>query len=291
MPEACVLEVSELSIYPIKSCGPITLATASLVSGGLQGDRRYMLLDEKGTFLSGRTEPRLLSVRLRLLNTDDLTEGFIVSASGQPDLYLPAEPPGEASELVVARVWRDELHVSPWESGSLWFEHYLKRKVRLVYQPEDALRQVNPKRSRPGDLVSCADAYPLLLCSEESLAHLNARLPGPIPMVRFRPNVVVRGASAFAEDRWARLALGPIEADVPKLCDRCVITTIDPFAGHSAKEPLKTLARYRRWDRAVWFGANLIPRNQGTMRRGDLVRVLRTRPHPHYGGDAADWDR
>jgi uncharacterized protein YcbX len=128
--------------------------------------------------------------------------------------------------------------------------------------------------------VSFADGYPLLLTSEQSLVDLNARLDQPIPMSRFRPNVVVKDADAFAEDTWKKITIGSTTCTVPKLCDRCVVITIEEGSSEIGKEPLATLASYRRWDGAVWFGAKVIPKNIGRLRVGDVLQVVETGPHP-----------
>ena len=144
--------------------------------------------------------------------------------------------------------------------------------------PADTIRPVNPAYGRPGDHVSFADGYPALLASEASLADLNSRLAAPVPMNRFRPNLVVDGTEAFAEDGWSRIRIGEVVFRVVKPCDRCVVTTIDQKTGKAGKEPLRTLSRYRKKDGKVYFAQNLIPDAPGTLRRGDPVEVLERKP-------------
>lgn len=268
-----IARVSSLIIYPIKSCAGIHLDSSELAPSGLQADRRYMLVDEDGQFLSARTHPSLLRVQTAL-DGDQLQ----VEAAEHSALVLPLHP--EEGPEVSATVWRDSLLGREVREGSIWFSSYLGQKVRLVFQPDAALRQVNPERGEPGDRVSLADGYPLLLTVEASLDDLNSRLESPVPMSRFRPNVVVTGFPAFAEDTWAAIRIGNTFFRMPKLCDRCVMTTVDASTGEASKEPLRTLAGYRRWNRAVWFGANLIPESAGTLRVGDALEVTRTRAHP-----------
>jgi uncharacterized protein YcbX len=180
----------------------------------------------------------------------------------------------EVGERVTARVWGHEgvgvLHVP----GSAWFSEYLGAKTSLVYMPDDHERPVNPERALRGDVVSFADGYPFLLTSEESLAELNRRMPSPIGMLRFRPNIVIDGSSPFVEDTFARVRIGATTFRGPKGCDRCVVTTIDPETAEAHTEPLKTLATFRKWDGKVWFGMNLIHDAEGVLSVGDVVTPL-----------------
>jgi uncharacterized protein YcbX len=159
-------------------------------------------------------------------------------------------------------------------AGGAWLSRVLGMECGLVFMPEDVERGVNPERGRPGDVVSFADGYPLLLTGEGSLDELNRRLEAPIEMRRFRPNLVVAGGAPFAEDTWRRLRAGGVAFRNAKPCDRCAIPTVDPSTGVTSREPLRTLARFRARDGAVWFGVNLIPDETGTIRVGDAVEVL-----------------
>jgi uncharacterized protein YcbX len=170
------------------------------------------------------------------------------------------------------------------DEAAQWLTKVTGEPVRLVYLDDPTRRPTNQDYSLPADRVSFADGYPLLMTSQESLAALNEWIAtgpraaeGPVPMRRFRPSVVVAGAPAWAEDNWRRLRIGDVAFRVAKGCDRCVFTTIDPDTAVKGKEPLATLARYRRWDGKVWFGVNLIPDavSQGAViRPGDTVEVL-----------------
>jgi uncharacterized protein YcbX len=143
----------------------------------------------------------------------------------------------------------------------------------MLYMPDSERRAVNPNRARPGDIVSFADGYPLLLISEGSLADLNRRLEAPLEMRRFRPNLVISGCEPYAEDGFAALSIGGVTFRGVKRCERCVVTTIDPATAEQSKEPLRTLARYRQSDGKVWFGMNLIHDLPGTLRLGDAVTL------------------
>lgn len=271
-----------LFIYPIKSCGPVALDAAQVVRGGFQFDRRYMLVDEQGRFITARTVPRLLQVQMHLVRAHRP-----IFLAQHPDMHealeLPAHGPEDGERIQVA-VWRDRPWATVAAQGSEWFSTLLGSAVQLVYLGESDLRQVNPQRSRPGDLVSFADGYPLLVTNEESLSALNRRLPIAVEMGRFRPNVVYGGRRPFEEDYWAEVKLGAIDCDAPKLCDRCVMTTVDVASGRSAKEPLATLAQFRRWGGAVWFGMNVIPRAVGWLHVGDAVETVLVREHPSLIG-------
>lgn len=270
--------VTGLFVYPIKSCAGVPVNSARLVPGGLEFDRRYMLVDEDGRFITARTTPQLLQVEVSLLTSEALDICAQHRSMSEP-LYLSSLGPPEA-ELVQVEIWRDQAWARLSRKGSAWFSKYLGRKVQLVYLPSEHLRQVNPERAKLGDVVSFADGYPLLLTSENSLLDLNTKLAHPVGMERFRPNVVVSGAPAYDEDTWTRLAILENQFDAPKLCDRCVMTTFDAKTGMGGKEPLKTLASYRKWAGAVWFGTNLIAPQKGQLRLGDVLRPLELRSHP-----------
>lgn len=275
-----MIRIASLIVYPVKACGGYEVDACRVVPGGLESDRRYMIIDETGRMVTRREETRLSQISL--LPTD---EGFAVSAKGSDTspLHLPLaweDASEEFSDSVQTSIWSDSASARVHKQGSLWFRHILKRDVRLVYLPDESLRQVNPARAAPSDVVSFADGYPILLTSKSSLDDLNSRLETPIFMERFRPNVVVSGAPSFAEDEWATITLGSIPCVAPKLCDRCVVTTIAEGSSEKSKEPLKTLATFRRWNGAVWFGTNVIPRAAGTLAVGDAVVVDEIRPHP-----------
>lgn len=266
--------ISQLFVYPIKSCGGVSLDRAQLVRGGLRGDRRYMLVDERGRFVTRRTEPRLCLVKVTWESGY-----FTAHAPNAPPLLLPESFDEDSlpEPKVRASVWSDSLDAREVREGSAWFSSLLGRDLLLLYMPEEALRPLKPELSEPGDVVSFADGYPLLLCTESSLSDLNERLIEAIGMERFRPNVVISGTAPYEEDQWSRIDLGSVSFSVPKVCERCVMTTLEEGTGIRSKEPLRTLATYRRFDGAVWFGINLIPRTSGTLEIGRPLRVSAVR--------------
>jgi uncharacterized protein YcbX len=261
------VQLSGLFVYPIKACGGIALDRADVVERGLAYDRRYMLVDRTGTFITQREAPRLC-----LVQTSFERESLVVSTPGRPSLALPREPsPRALLERCVYQVWDDFGHALCHPEGSRWFSEFLNDEVGLVYMPDSEKRAVNPKRARPGDIVSFADGYPLLLISEASLADLNRRLATPIEMRRFRPNLVISGCEPYAEDGFAELSVGGVAFRGVKRCERCIVTTVDPASGEQGVEPLRTLADYRLEDSKVWFGMNLIHDGSGTLHVGDPV--------------------
>jgi len=278
------LSLTELRRYPVKSCRGQELETAAVERWGLAGDRRWMLVDEAGETVTAREHRELLLIRPRL-RADG---GLEVSASGQDDLVVPR--PAAGGRLVDVTVFgRAPFGATPaGHEADAWFSKILGEPVRLVFCDDPNRRQSNPEYAGPGVPMHFGDGYPLLLTTEASLAALNELIAagekadeGPLPMVRFRPNLVVGGGAPWAEDGWLRLRVGEAEFRVVKGCDRCAIPTTDEETAVRRKEPTYTLAKHRRWDGAVWFGMNLVPVNPGTtIRVGDAVEVLDARPAP-----------
>ena len=261
-----------LYVYPIKSAAGIAVKEWEIDRRGLRHDRRWMLVDESGCFMSQRRFARMALIRVRIE-----PDCLIVDAPGMPSLELPLRPP--AGRLVLARVWDDLVEsLTVGDGEDRWFSRFLDVSCRLVYLPEESVRPVDPTYyGRPGDQLGLADAFPFLLISEASVAELNARLEQPVPMDRFRPSLVVKGCEPFDEDDWRLVRIGPITFRVVKPCSRCTITTVDQRTADTGKEPLRTLARFRTRDRKVLFGQNLIHDNLGTLHAGDPVEILWSR--------------
>lgn len=258
--------VSGLYVYPIKSCGGISLNAAELDKRGIRHDRRWMLVDTRGEFVSQRTDPKLSLVRVQI-DADSLT----INAPDMPEIGIPFETKPDSSLL--ATIWGDAVEVSPvGEEVDLWFSEFLGAYRRLVHLPDASVRVVDPDFGHRKDKVALADGFPLLLLSEASLEDLNGRLETPLPMNRFRPNIVVGGCEAFAEDEWSEVRVGEVGMRVAKPCARCKITTVDQSTAAAGKEPLRTLAEYRKRDGEVFFGQNLIHDETGVLRVGDSVR-------------------
>jgi uncharacterized protein YcbX len=265
------MKLTEINIHPIKSTRRITLEQGEVVARGLRWDRRWMLVDEDNKFITARQYPML--ARLQTAISD---AGLEVSVQGRESLRLPLQP--EQAEQTRVVVWKDRCAaLFAGSEADTWFSEYLGRPCRLVQMTDDLVRSVDRDYGRVGDEVSFADGFPLLLISEASLRDLNRRLDNAVSMRRFRPNLVVDGIEAYAEDSWRRIRIGGLEFDGVKNCSRCVFTTIDPDTGvpDPEREPLRTLGSYRRRpEGGVYFGQNLIPRECGTIHIGDCVDIL-----------------
>ena len=260
--------LSGLYIYPIKSAGGIALDGATVESRGLQYDRRWMVVDPNYKFMTQRQFPQMALMQVRL-EVDHLA----IAAPGMSPLTVRLQPP--ATEAVTVEVWGDRCQAIPVGAESQsWLSQFLGTPCQLVYMPDESDRPVDHGRIGPEHQVGFADAYPFLLISEASLQDLNHRLQQPVPMNRFRPNLVVTGCDAFAEDTWQHITIGNIGFQVAKSCSRCTVPTVDQQTGQRGKEPLLTLATYRLWDGQIWFGQNLIQQQQGTLRVGDRLQVM-----------------
>jgi len=259
--------LSAIYRYPVKSLGGEAFPGLEVVSRGLRGDRDWMVVDAQGRFLTQRQQSRMALIGARL---DD--HGVLrLKAPGMPELLVgPA-----AGRRMVVQVWDDTLSAATaGAEADAWLSGFLDQPCRLVAFPPATVRAVDPDYASPSDQVGFADGFPFLLISEASLGDLNARLERPVPMLRFRPNLVVAGCEAFAEDGWRRLRIGAITFRVAKPCSRCIIPTIDPDTGERGREPLQTLMRYRRRDNKVYFGQNLIHDAVGRLETGMAVEVL-----------------
>ena len=263
------MHVSELHVYPLKSARGIALREVSLDGRGPAGDRRWMLVDPAGAMLSQRDLPRMA-----LITVAGGWPDLVCTAPGMPALRV-APPAVGSSQRISAQLWDDEVDVQlAGEASHAWFSQFLRVPCRLVFQPNDAFRQVNRIYAAQGVGVSLADGFPLLLIAQASLDDLNRRLEHAVEMRRFRPNMVVTGSEAFEEDGWRQIRVGEVEFAMAKPCARCSIPTVDPETAEFGQEPMRTLATYRRRASAVFFGWNIVPSAPGTIRVGDPVVVL-----------------
>lgn len=254
--------------YPVKSCRGHALDEAAVEPWGLAGDRRWILVDDEGVAVTARTHPRMV-----LITPRPQPDGLLVEAPGAEPLAVefPAGPP-----ITDVRVFASTAAGVPAsDEAHAWFSTVVGVPVRLVYLADPTRRPTDPLYGLATDVVSFADGYPFLLANEESLAALGALCPEPLTMTRFRPNLVINGFPAWDEDRWRRVRIGDATFRVVKSCARCVLTTVDPETGTKGHEPLRTLARHRRWDGKTWFGVNLVPDTPGAVLRvSDPVEVL-----------------
>ena len=241
---------------------------ASVVKTGFRFDRRWMLVDQEQTFMTQRTYPRMALISVQV-KSDHLG----VTAPGMVALRVPLEIVGDSTSVIV---WNDRVDATDLgDDAARWFSEFLETTCRLVYLPDTSVRRVDPAHSANSDQVSFADAYPFLMISEGSLQDLNRRLETPVPVNRFRPNLVVAGCEAFAEDSWEAICIGGVMFRVVKPCSRCTIPTVNQATGERGKEPLRTLSRYREHEGRVFFGQNLIHNALGELKVGDTVKVLK----------------
>jgi uncharacterized protein YcbX len=264
------MHVSSLHLHPLKSCAQLDVDALDITARGPAGDRRWLIVDAQARFVTARQRAEVVGIR-----AVPVEGGLRLDAPGMPALHV-AEPPAHAVRLAVT-IWRDTVDARRCDAAAdAWLTRYLGEPVYLVHMGEDVRRPVDPDHAREGDVVSFADAYPLLVVSQAALDGLNARLERPVPMARFRPNIVITDSMPHAEDAWRRVRIGDVEFEAVKPCTRCVFTTVDPasMTRDPDGEPLRTLARYRRTRAGVTFGMNLIPRGTGRVRLGDAVHLL-----------------
>lgn len=265
-----MLVLQDIYVYPIKGLGGVRVQQAIVQPRGLQYDRRWMLVDSLGVFLTQREHHRLALLQC------SFTESELVITHKQgllPPLHLPLQPDTNGPRLLVT-VWDSvvpAVAVSP--EADTWFSRHVGMPVQLVYMPDDSRRPVDPHYA-PDDIVSFADGYPYLLIGQESLNDLNARLEQPLPMDRFRPNLVFGGGTPYLEDTLRDFKIGPVAFRGLKPCARCVVTTIDQQTAAMGKEPLRTLATYRKDDNKINFGMNCVlqPRQSAlAIKTGDII--------------------
>lgn len=263
--------LASIHLYPVKSLAGLSLETAEIEPWGLAGDRRFMLVDAEGRFFTQRESPSLARIVAR-----PAADGIILSDDAGATLAVAH--PGADTQRMAVNVWRDRLSAAlAGAEADDWLSARAGRTCRLVYMDAPATaRPVDLEFGREGDRVSFADGFPLLLTTEASLDDLAARLGADLPMQRFRPNIVVAGTPAWAEDGWTRVTVGQVSFRVVKDCARCKITTIDPLTGAVSplNEPLRTLATFRRKAGGrIIFGQNLVPEGPGTIAVGDAVSL------------------
>lgn len=270
------LHVQALHIHPVKSVAGTAPDEVAVEPWGLSGDRRWALIDPEGTVITQRRHPRLALAAARPTGGGRIA----VTAPGMTELFAEVPEPGPLEPVML--FGKKVETVAAATTAADWFSTYLGEPVRLVHMDDPAVRRpVDLDYALPGETVSLADGYPLLITTLASLDALNSLIAqgdhpeeGPLPMNRFRPNVVVSGAEAWAEDGWLRIAIGDAVFRGVRECGRCVVTTTDQETAERGKEPLKTLAKHRRIGRSLAFGRMLVPVRVGTVRVGDEVRVL-----------------
>ncbi len=249
-----MIRLSEINVYPVKACRGIPLESSVVRASGLQWDRRWMFVDAKGTFLTQRTHPQLARIQTRIGGG-----ALELTAPSLPTLSLPL---AEEGRPVDARVWQSELTaLDQGDAAANWASEAIGAPTRLVRAAAITDRHAN--REYAGAIhapMGFADGYPVLVCNRESLAELNRRMPEPIPMERFRPNLVIDGLEPFAEDRIDTVVIGEVTLRLVKPCTRCVVTSTDQQTGERSTNPLPVLRTFR-WSRelkGVMFGENAV---------------------------------
>lgn len=261
------MRLQDIYIYPIKSLGGIRLSEAKVEIPGFAYDRRWMLVDEKGRFMTQRKHHQMALLQVRL------TEGgLVVFQKQRPDQshFIPFIP--QTDRLISVTVWDDTMAAQiVSDRSNQWFSEALKVACQLVYMPSSTERAIDDKYAVNQETVSFADAMPYLLIGQSSLDDLNKKLTESLPMDRFRPNLVFSGGNAFEEDEWGHVKIGECTFKVTKPCARCVMTTVNQATGKAGKEPLKTLAGYRSVNNNVLFGQNMIALTLGYVQIGDEI--------------------
>jgi len=302
--------LASIHIYPLKSGRAVDLPGSRVEPWGLAGDRRWLVVDDTGRFVTQRAEPALALVTAGYVPavpvagepasvpvagkpaSGPLAAGALtLSAPGHPVLTVPAPAQERGAEMLWVTVWRSRVRAAAaGDRADEWLSRFLGRAVRLVHLDDPTRRAVDPEFGAPEDRVSFADGYPLLLTTAGSLDALGRWLVAeghpPVPMNRFRPNVVVAGAPAWAEDGWRRIQIGAVTFRVAKPCGRCVVTTIDQETAQRGRQPLDLLGRRRRFGQQLVFGQNVIPDAPGIIRVGDRVQILDETGSPPAGGHA-----
>jgi len=262
------MELLSIHRYPVKSFGGRPLPEARIGALGIDGDRRFMLIDATGRFVSARERPELLLWQVRWHAASDIELVAPGGATRRPEV---------TDDRLTVRIWDDDVIARGTDAATEEFlATHLGPGLRLVFIDDPSPRAIDPKYAQPGDAVGFADGYPILLLSEESHAELVARAGEALSILRFRPNLIVRAGFAHAEDQWKHIRIGACTFDVVKPCVRCVLTTMDPLTGlpHPDREPLRSLITYRRGAKGVTFGMNVIARTGGVVRIGDPIEVV-----------------
>ena len=270
-----ISNLSNINIFPVKSIAGISLSTAQVEKQGLQCDRRFMVASLDGKMITARTHPQMVKIKA-IIESD----GLVLCYPGLIDLHFTFDE--LKMKEIDTTVWSDTfMAYSTTEEANQWFSSILGTGAQLLFSGE----QSNRMREKIQTNVSFADGYPLLVISEASLAELNKRSSGHHTMAQFRTNLVVSGNAAFIEDSWKRIRIGDVEFEVVKPCQRCILTTVNPNTAqyHPNKEPLKTFSTFRADDSGnVYFGQNLIAKNEGMIKIGDKVEVLETKEKEYY---------
>lgn len=260
--------LSELYIYPVKSCKGMPQESIQVGLKGPEYDRRWMVVDSSGRFLSQRILPQMAWIHTSL---DE--RHLFLSAPSMVPLIVERDPVGQPRKVIV---WKDTCTAHDMgDKAAEWLSQFLGMEVRLVFLPEDSVRKINPKyATNPDDQVGFADGFPFLLISQASLSDLNQRMSKSLRMNRFRPNLVLSGCEPYEEDNWKKIRIGEIIFHFVKPCSRCIITNVDQERAQKSNETLEALASYRKADGGIMFGQNLVHEGIGNLKVGSEIEIL-----------------
>lgn len=271
-----MISISELHTYPVKGFKGTQTDSMEIVETGPLNDRRLMIIGEDNNFITQRTHPLMATIDLVLYE-----DKFSISLAGNSPEFFAINK----EQSVLASVWKDEVKVEEWsKKASQLLSNYLKTPCRLVGMSANFQRTLSEKYQANFNSINFPDQFPFLLISQSSLDDLNSRLDVPVPMNRFRPNIVVSGCDPYAEDEWDSIRIGDIVFDLPKNCSRCLVTAVNQTTGQPEKEkgknPLKALTRYRNTPKGILFGKYMIHQSTGTIKLGQSIEVLKKSPSP-----------
>jgi uncharacterized protein YcbX len=266
-----MIKISELYIYPVKSLAGIKVNSTKLTQLGFNNDRRWMIIDKNDKFMSQREFAHMATIKTAFKNNQ------LVLSHQDSQMIVPDS---NHNKKIRVTIWKDSIpasHVS--EDVDIWLSNILNTHCRLVYMENDDNRQIDKDFAPLNHFVSFADGYPILVISQASMDDLNDRLPIPVDINRFRPNMVVTGTSAFAEDQWQELSINNIDLKAVKTCARCIMPSINQESGKQDQlNMLATLNKFRKIDNKIKFGQNLIYKdvnqiNNHIISCGDLVNL------------------
>jgi uncharacterized protein len=263
--------VQNLYLYPIKSLGGMAVQQAEVEERGFRYDRRWMLVDAQGDFVTQRVHPRLALLQVALEETT-----LLITGKQDSNLRLTIPLDQAVGKEMTVQIWGDRvLAREVGTEESRWFSDFLGMELHLVLLPESSQRKMDPRYAVRAESVSFADGMPYVIIGQSSLDDLNGKLKTAVSMDRFRPNLVFSSGAPFVEDTWQQLQIGAVEFQVVKPCARCVMVTVDQQTGEKGKEPLHTLASYRTVNNKVYFGQNAVALGKGIVRVGDLIQPLK----------------
>jgi len=263
------MKIIELNIYPVKSLGGIALQEARLTSKGLMYDRNWMLLDENGVFMTQRKHPQMALIETKI------KDGDLIFSHKKTDAVASIPILNSYGVTLRTKVWSTSCEVQKVDTIGEWFSKAFGFKCHLVFFPKKNIRTKETEEGTIKRIASLADKSPVLITNTASLNELNGRLDNPIPMNRFRANIIGEGKTAFEEDNWKSVKIGGTTFETVEICGRCKLINVNHLTGDTSKEPLETLSTYRKMDREIKFGirmnCNVAEGTEPIIRLGDKI--------------------